>query len=95
MLQMYIGLRFEYLKKYKFLLIYSPINLMMFSLFRIDGVHVTSGSGFSKLLETLNIDYTYNGNDNFHIKTSICFFIIQLIINSFLFLKTRKEAVTQ
>jgi len=90
-LHIHIGLRINYLKKYKLLLLYSSFNLFTFSLIRIDGVHVTSGSGLSNLLQTLNINYFYTGNDTVHINLSIILFVFQLIINTFLFIKSRNK----
>lgn len=87
-----VGTRINQLVNNKFLLTLSSINLMLFSLVRIDGVHATSGSGLSEFLQLLDLNIYYKGNDSVHLLLTLVTYIIQLSIDGFLYKKSKVTA---
>jgi len=64
------------------LLVLSATNLLLFSLVRCDGVHNTSDSGLSALLDIVNINFGFSSEyEKIHHFLSFVFFIFQAILD--------------
>ncbi len=80
-LHLIIGKKLKQLKKYKWLIIISSLNLLLFALIRTDGVHVTSNIGFSVLSELLGFSGSFNRDYEYlYFYISLISLSIQLII---------------
>ena len=79
-------------QKFKNLFYFSNINLLLFSIFRIDGIHDTSESGLESLINIFGFTISRNYyNYELHILiVSTILFILQILIEINLYKKLKK-----
>jgi hypothetical protein len=91
-----VGIRMQFLKNNKWLVVLSFLNLLFFALIRPDGVHETTHIGLSSFLELFGMYGFYNPeNEQFYFTATSVILIIQILIDVRLLNRIRKIRETK
>lgn len=81
-LHSYVGINLNKMEAKEHFVLISAINILIFSLIRIDGAHVISHNGLSSLLDLVDINWGYNSAyKNLFLGFSIILLIFQLLLD--------------
>jgi hypothetical protein len=77
-----LGLRIERVRNHHWLVIFSALNFLAFTLVRADGAHTISHTGLSALLDIVNINGGFNPRyENYYFAASLVLLVVQVIVD--------------